>query len=122
MRTGRSSKWKGRDRVVSCLDDDDDFTNDGRCEVLGNNDNDDDDDLNEQVREESCSAEILQEEASMSFRERVRKLKQLPDHMLDANEDIVREGPVIEDELVEDDEEHEKAVLRKILLEQSVSP
>lgn len=121
MRTGRSSRWKGRDRVVSCLDDEDDFTNDGRCEVLGNNDNDDDD-LNEQVGEESFSAEILKEEVSMSFRERARKLKQLPDHMLDANEDNVRECPVIEDELVEDDEEHEKAVLRKILLEQSVSP
>ena len=121
MRTGRSSRWKGRDRVVSCLDDDDDFTNDGRCEVLGNNDNDDDD-MNEQVREESCSAEILKEEASMSFRERARKLKQLPDHMRDADEDIVKADPVIEDELVEDEEEHEKAILRKILLEQSVSP
>lgn len=119
LRTGRSTRWKGRDRVVSCLDEDDDLVNTRDSESL------DKISLDSQIGADGHFAEENRiDEPSISLRQRTRRQELEMDCLLDDyedTEDIAREEPVIEDEIIEDEEEHEQSIIRKRLLEESVS-
>lgn len=119
LRTGRSTKWRGRDRIVSCLDEDEDLVNSRDSESLDKNS------LGSQVRADEPSPEEDQiEEPSISLRQRMRSQELEMDCLLDEYEDaedIEREEPLIQDETLEDDEEHEQSIIRQRMLEESVS-
>ena len=119
LRTGRSTRWKGRDRVVSCLDEDDDLVNFRDSESL------DKISFDSQTGADGPFAEEDHiEEPSISLQQRTRSQDLETDCLLDEyedNEDIAREEPVIDDEIFEDEEEHEQSIKRKRLLEESVS-
>lgn len=119
LRTGRSTRWKGRDRVVSCLDEDDDPVNSRDSQSLDKNS------LSSQAgADEPPAEEDLIEEPSISLRQRMRSQDLEMDCLLDEyedTEDIGRGEPVVEDEIIEDDEEHEQSIIRQRMLEESVS-
>jgi hypothetical protein len=119
LRTGRSTRWKGRDRVVSCLDEDDDLVNTRDSESL------DKISLDSRAGADGPFAEEDHiEEPLISLRQRTRSQELEMDCLLDEYEDIediAREEPVIEDEIIEDEEEHEQSIIKKRLLEESVS-
>ncbi|KAG0623987.1 hypothetical protein M758_3G215500 [Ceratodon purpureus] len=117
LRTGRSTRWKGRDRVVSCLDEDEDIVNNIGSKSL------DKISLGSQIEADGLFAEEDHtEEPLISLRQRARSQELETDCLLDEYEDvddIAREDPVVEDEIIEDEEEHEQSIMRKRLLEES---
>ena len=117
LRTGRSTRWKGRDRVGSCLDEDDDPVNTRDSESLDKSSFDD-----QTGADDPFAKEDQIEEPSISLRLRTRSQELEMDCLLDDAEDVEDfPEPEVEDEIVEDDEEHEQSIIRKRMLEESVS-
>lgn len=110
LRTGRSTRWKGRDRVVSCLDEDD-LLNTRESESLDNN-------SSQAGGIEPFAEEDPIAELSTSLRQKM-KSQGLEMDCLDEYENA-EEIPT-EELAVEDDEDHEQSIIRKRMLEESVS-
>lgn len=108
LRTGRSTRWKGRDRVVSCLDEDD-LLNTRESESLDNN-------SSQAGGIEPFAEEDPIAELSTSLRQKM-KSQGLEMDCLDEYENA-EEIPT-EELAVEDDEDHEQSIIRKRMLEES---
>ncbi len=113
LRTGRGSRWKGRDRVVSCLDEED---------WLHDSDSDQNDkdkeDPDEELLEESAPEDDLVASSFLGSPSN-HKRKERETKSLDDLYDWERCSLEVNNQL--DDEEHDREILRQRLLEESVS-
>ncbi|CAK9224151.1 unnamed protein product [Sphagnum troendelagicum] len=111
LRTGRGSRRKGRDRVVSCLDEED---------WLHDSDSDqnekDKEDPDEELLEESAPEDDLVASSFLGSPSN-HKRKERETKSLDDLYDWERCSPEVNNQL--DDEEHDREILRQRLLEES---
>ncbi|KAH8965644.1 hypothetical protein BDL97_04G127800 [Sphagnum fallax] len=111
LRTGRGSRWKGRDRVVSCLDEED---------WLHDSDSDQNDkdkeDPDEELLEESGPEDDLVASSFLGSPSN-HKRKERETKSLDDLYDWERCSLEVNNQL--DDEEHDREILRQRLLEES---
>ncbi|CAK9272440.1 unnamed protein product [Sphagnum jensenii] len=111
LRTGRGSRWKGRDRVVSCLDEED---------WLHDSDSDQNDkdkeDPDEELLEESAPEDDLVASSFLGSPSN-HKRKERETKSLDDLYDWERCSLEVNNQL--DDEEHDREILRQRLLEES---
>lgn len=115
LQTGRSSRGKAQNRIVSCLDDEDDL---GDTRELDNSNNDD---LIDKLDGDHPLDDDLARETSISSSERERRLEQDTRSLIDLYEDDNRADVEDKDQFVEDEDEHEKSAFRQRVLEESVS-